>query len=136
MAIPVTMPDMTASGHMRTWIDTYCANERNPALVKFELQGPFNYPDVWKPPRSTFLERAGCYVIYGAGGELRYIGMSVRAIGDRLAVHFGAPNQREPFWVNGPKATFVEIVEVFHYWEAPSLEAYLIDCARGRGYTG
>ena len=130
------MPDKSASERLREWIDTYCATERHPAWAKFSVHGPFNYPDLWNSPRPQLLEQAGCYVIYGAGGELRYIGMSLTGIGDRLAVHFGAPTQTAEFWANGPKATFVEAIEVISPWEPPSLEAYLVARAREHGYGG
>jgi hypothetical protein len=90
------------------------------------MHGPFRYYDLWNPTPQKFLERAGCYAIYGVGGELRYIGMSLTNVGSRIASHFSKPTQRAEFWARGPTATFVEVIEVINPWEAPSVEEYLI----------
>ncbi len=130
MSIPTRMPDMSGSERLRQWIEEYCASERHPALSRFSVHGPLTYNELWNPASPKFLERPGCYAIYGSGGELRYIGMSVTNVGSRIASHFSGPTQRAEFWANGPSATFVEVIEVINPWEAPSLEEYLITHAR------
>ena len=130
MSFSTEMPDMSASNRLRQRVEKYCASERHPALDRFSVHGPFKYRDLWNPAPQRFLERPGCYAIYGVGGELRYIGMSITNVGSRIASHFSGPTQRAEFWTSGPVATFVEIIEVTNPWEARSLEEYLITQAR------
>lgn len=119
--------DRTASDEVRRLVDEYCSTQRNPSLPKFLARGPFSLKDSSK---SDVSNKPGCYAIYGDGGQLRYIGMSLANVGDRIGSHFSAATQRSTFWQDGPPAGFIDVVEVLNPWEAPSLEQYLISRTR------
>jgi len=109
---------------VRRLVNEYCSTQRHPSLPKFVVHGPFAVDDLWKSDASN---RPGCYAIYGEDGSLRYVGMSVDNVGNRIATHLSAATQRSLFWRQGSPARHVDIIEVTQPWEAPSLEGYLID---------
>lgn len=119
----LAMPDMSGSNEVRRLVDKYCSSERHPGLPKFSTHGPLTLSQLWK---SNAANVPGCYAIYGDDGRLRYIGMSLTNVGDRIGSHFSAGTQKSLFWADGPQATFIEVIEVANPWEAPSLEQYLI----------
>jgi hypothetical protein len=117
------MPDMSGMERTRRWVDKYCSSERHLGLAKFTVHGPFTLPELWK---SNAANKPGCYLIFGENGRLRYIGMSVTNVGDRIGSHFSPATQQSKFWADGPRPKFVAVIEVVNPWEAPSLEQYLI----------
>lgn len=125
------MPNMSASEEVRRWVDKYCDSERHPGLPKFTVHGPFRLPDLWK---SNVANLPGCYAIYGENGRLRYVGMSLTNVGNRIGSHFSPATQSAEFWAQGPRATFVEVIETANLWEPPSLEQYLITNTRDTVY--
>ena len=126
------MPDMSGGNKVRSLVDKYCTSERHPELTKFIVHGPFALRERWN---SNAVNMPGCYVIYGDNGRLRYIGMSQTNVGDRVRSHFSTGTQQSEFWVQGPPATFVDVIEVAKPWEPPSLEQYLIAHTRDIVYT-
>ena len=123
MSEPELKMDMASSDAVRRCVESYCANERHPNLPRFKIHGPLKYEDIWK---LNAVNLPGCYVIYGENGAFRYVGMSLTNIGNRISSHFSDATQKSPFWAQGPKARFVDLIEVIKPWEAPSLEQYLI----------
>jgi hypothetical protein len=77
---------------------------------------------------------AGCYVMYAADGELLYIGKAWE-MGSRLSSYFlgirsstpGAPRP-EHTWTKAPK--YIQTIRVHEFFEASSLEEYLIQKLR------
>ncbi len=122
MAEIATLPDPTACREIRRLVDEYCATQRHPSLPSFVVHGPFNRESAREIEASR---GPGCYAIYGADGFLRYIGMSLAAVGTRSETHFSKATQLAPFWQRGSPARFVDVIEVRERWDAPSLEEYL-----------
>lgn len=110
--------------NVRRLVATYCSEERNPTLRSFVVHGMFTLDTLRK---STSANLPGCYVIYGVDRTLRYVGMSLSRVGNRIDSHFSAATQQVPFWRQGSPAYYIDIVEVFRPWEAFSLEGYLIE---------
>jgi hypothetical protein len=123
MPEPCSMPHMSSSDEVRRIVDVYCSRERHPELHKIKLHGPFVYADLqnWEAAK-----RPGCYAIYGEDGTLRYIGISLTNVGERIVSDFSPSSQKSDFWARGPKATYIELIEVVNPWEAPSLEQFLV----------
>ncbi len=92
-------------------------------LPPFLVHGMFALGTLWKSDSAT---GPGCYIIYDKEGALRYVGMSLSRVGNRVSTHFSASTQQSPFWLLGP-AHYIDIVGVFRPWEALSLEGYLIE---------
>ncbi len=116
MSETAVMPNMSASEEVRRWVNNYCSSERHPRLGMFSVHGPFTFPQLWN---SNAANLPGCYAIYGDDGCLRYIGMSLTNVGDRIGSHLSLGTQQSPFWAQGPKATFVEVIEVVNPWGRP-----------------
>jgi hypothetical protein len=114
--------DEFARTEVRRLVDEYCTTKRHPSLQTFTIHGPFTLDNLWESDASN---GPGCYVIYGRNGSLRYIGMSLTNVGNRLGTHLSEATQRAPFWRQGSPAHSVDIIKVEQPWEAPSLEAYL-----------
>ncbi len=119
--IPSLSKDAT---HVRRLVAAYCSAERSPTLPPFVVHGTFTLQTVWE---SAAASGPGCYVIYGMDNTLRYVGMSLSRVGNRIASHFSAATQRSTFWRQGSPAHYIDIIEVFRPWEALSLEGYLIE---------
>jgi hypothetical protein len=113
----------TDRDRIRRLVDEYGSTQRHPCLPKFVVHGPFTFESVWQ---SDATNGAGCYVIYGKDGSMRYIGMSTRSVGSRIGTHFGPAAQRSLFWKQGSAAHFIDIIEVTNSWEGPSLEDCLV----------
>jgi hypothetical protein len=109
------------SRSVRLLVNEYCSGWRNVSLPKFVVHGPHTL-DGWRKADAS--SKAGCHAVYDVDGSLRYIGMSLTNIGNRLGTHLSEATQRHPFWQQGP-AYYVDIIEVTQPWEAPSLEAFL-----------
>lgn len=110
--------------NVRRIVANYCFMERHPTLPAFVVHGMFTLGTVWK---SACASGPGCYAIYAVDGTIRYVGMSLNRVGNRIASHFSPAVQRSPFWRQGLPAHYIDIVEVFRPWEALSLEGYLIE---------
>ena len=78
----------------------------------------------WKTPE---LSNPGCYAIYSEKGELLYIGVATAAVGSRLASHFPNPLPTWDVWHRLFSAAYIQIINVQRFFQAPSLEVYLID---------
>ena len=85
MSESCSMPNMSASKEVRRCVEQYCARERHPDLAAVKVHGPFMYSDLWNWAAANL---PGCYAIYGDDGCLRYIGMSVTNVGNRIGSHF------------------------------------------------
>ena len=85
------------------------------------IKGLFDF----KPtPNDPILDVKGCYIIYTAAGNVTYIGMSERSVGERLRKHLSPAVQNCQFWQTWPGSTF-EIATVRFDWEPAALEAFL-----------
>lgn len=95
-------------------------SEPSPAYVSSALS--------WEHPWPLG-ERAGVYLIYSDLLDLLYIGKA-QPLGARLSQHFGAGRAcvpRENFWTKRPRFVINIAVPLDMPFEAPALEAYLID---------
>jgi len=101
----------------------YCATQRHPSLLLFQIHGPFTTKS-WRNTEES--NKIGCYAIYDEDENLLYIGMSTKNIGDRLRIFFRASTQSSEHWRNESPSSLVEIIEVSEAWEAPSLEEFLV----------
>jgi hypothetical protein len=115
-------PLFDAAKWIRQLVASYCSNERHSERPPFVVHGPYIPGEIWGAGTSN---GPGCYVIYGEDKSVRYIGMSMESVGNRIASHLSPATQRSSFWANGSPPALVDIIAVGHGWEAPSLEAYL-----------
>lgn len=121
------LPPSEDAINVRQLVAAYCSTERNPALPHFVVHGMFTRQTVWGNAAAS---GPGCYVIYGMNKALRYVGMSLSRVGNRIDSHFSPATQQSPFWREGSPAHYIDIVEVSRPWEALSLEGYLIEGTR------
>lgn len=67
--------------NVRRLVATYCSDERNPTLPPFLVHGMFTL-NSWE--KAVPASGPGSYVIYDLEGTLRYVGMSLNRVGNRI----------------------------------------------------
>src|SRR3954451_321064 len=114
MSEEISIQETAAVKEVRRLVDEYCSSQRHPSLPRFMVHGPFTHQALLNSnsPGTEARNKPGCYVIYGADGTLKYIGMSLVNIGNRIARHFSPSAQQSIFWRQGSQAHYIDLIEV------------------------
>jgi hypothetical protein len=110
-------------------VRNYCASYNIPCFEMPEPKKWKAHADAGGWWGSNESAKSGCYAIYSDQGALIYIGKAslTTHVGSRVAVHERSLDERFR------SADFVQIINVHHSFEAPSLEEYLITKLRPQG---
>ncbi|MCC5996670.1 MAG: nucleotide excision repair endonuclease [Oceanicaulis sp.] len=94
----------------------------------------------WRDEYIPFRQSSGCYLFYDEAGQLLYVGKAVN-LGARVGSYFNpSPFAPKPGHVWSAMPHHALVIRVENFWEAPSLEEYLInalkpaDNTRGRNW--